>query len=99
MVDSTNGTEIARRTTVVVNRQGWHARPSAMVVKTANAFKSDVMISINGQTANGKSMMEVIMLATPCGTVVEIEATGPDAAAAADAIERLIASGFGEELA
>jgi phosphotransferase system HPr (HPr) family protein len=83
----------------IVNRQGWLARPSALVVKCAHTFRSDVSISINGQVANGKSMMEVIMLASPCGSVVEIEATGPDADACADALENLISSGFGEELA
>ena len=99
MAEEEPGSEVARRRTAIVNKQGWHARPSALVVKTANAFKSDVVISINGLVANGKSMMEVIMLATPCGTVVEIEAKGPDADACADAIERLVASRFGEELA
>jgi phosphocarrier protein len=88
-----------RREAMVVNKQGWHARPAAMVVKTSNSFKSDVTIEINGQTANGKSMMDVIMLASPCGSVVLIEASGPDAAACADALVALISDGFGEELA
>jgi phosphocarrier protein len=92
-------TQTARRVTAVVNKQGWHARPSALVVKTANAFKSVVTIEINGQTANAKSMMEVIMLASPCGTVVAISADGPDAEACVDALEKLVSSGFGEELA
>ena len=89
----------ARRETTVVNKQGWHARPSAMVVKCANTFKSEVMIEINGQSANGKSMMDVIMLASPCGSVVSIETNGPDADACADALVKLISEGFGEELA
>lgn len=89
----------ARRTTTIVNKQGWHARPSALIVRTANGFKSDVRITINGQVANGKSMMEVIMLASPCGTQVDITARGVDADACAAAIEQVIASGFGEELA
>jgi phosphotransferase system HPr (HPr) family protein len=92
------GTSVRRETTVV-NKQGWHARPSALVVKTCNGFKSDVMIEINGQSANGKSMMDVIMLASPCGSVVTIEANGPDADAVADALVKLISEGFGEELA
>ena len=70
-----------------------------MVVKCANTFRSDVTIEINGQSANGKSMMDVIMLASPCGSVVSIEATGPDADACADALVKLISDGFGEELA
>jgi phosphocarrier protein len=99
VADAAAGREVARRTTTIVNKQGWHARPSALIVKTANAFKSDLALRINGLVANGKSMMEVIMLASPCGSVVDIEATGPDADACASAIEQLIASGFGEELA
>ena len=47
------GGPAVRRETTVVNKQGWHARPSAMVVKCSNSFKSDVSIEINGQTANG----------------------------------------------
>jgi phosphocarrier protein HPr len=88
-----------RRETTVVNRQGWHARPSAMVVRCANAFKADVEIEINGLLANGKSMMDVIMLASPVGSIVRIETTGPDAEACADALVKLISDGFGEDLA
>jgi phosphocarrier protein HPr len=87
------------RQTTVVNKQGWHARPAAMVVKCANGYRSDVKISINGLVANGKSMMDVIMLASPCGSVVTLDVKGPDAEACADAIEKIIQSGFGEELA
>jgi phosphotransferase system HPr (HPr) family protein len=99
VADPATGRQSVRRTTTIVNRQGWHARPSAMVVKCSNSFKSDVVLTINGQVANGKSMMEVIMLASPCGSVVEIEAIGEDASACADALVQLIDSGFGEELA
>jgi phosphocarrier protein HPr len=94
-----SGGAAVRREATVVNRQGWHARPSAMIVKCANAFRADVSIEINGQVANGKSMMDVIMLASPCGSVVRIETSGPDAEVCADAIVKLIAAGFGEELA
>jgi phosphocarrier protein HPr len=88
-----------RRETMVVNKQGWHARPSAMVVKCANAFKAEVTIEINGQIANARSMMDVIMLASPCGSVVRIETSGPDAEPCAEALVKLISEGFGEELA
>jgi len=90
---------VVHREATVVNRQGWHARPAAMVVRCANGFKSEVSLSINGLVANAKSMMDVIMLASPLGSVVQIDVTGPDAEACAEAIEALIRSGFGEELA
>ena len=79
------GASVRPRQTTVVNKQGWHARPAAMVVKCANGFQSDVTISINGLVANGKSMMDVIMLASPCGSVVTLGRDGPDAEACADA--------------
>lgn len=99
MADSASGSAVVRREAVVVNKQGWHARPSAMVVRCANGFQSDVTLSINGLSANGKSMMDVIMLASPLGSLVTIEASGPDAEACANALESLVRSGFGEELA
>lgn len=99
MADLDSRKTSVHRETTVVNRQGWHARPAAMVVRCANGFQSEISISINGLVANGKSMMDVIMLASPLGSVVQIDVTGPDAEACADAIEAIIKSGFGEELA
>jgi phosphocarrier protein HPr len=90
---------VVRREATVVNKQGWHARPAAMVVRCANGFKSEVLLSINGLVANAKSMMDVIMLASPLGSIVQIDVTGPDAEACAEALEALIRSGFGEEIA
>ncbi len=99
MAEATSGEKRAARVTKIVNKQGWHARPSALVVKTANKFKSRLQITINGETANGKSIMEVIMLASPLGTEVLIEAFGDDSEEAVAAIMSLVESGFGEELA
>jgi phosphocarrier protein HPr len=99
MGDGPLNAHTARKVVKIVNKQGWHARPSALVVKAANKFKSDIRITINGETANGKSIMEVIMLASPVGTEVRIEATGEDSEASVEAIASLVLSGFGEEMA
>jgi len=90
---------VAHREARIVNKQGWHLRPAAMVVRCAMGFKSDITVSVNGTSANGKSMFDMSMLASPLGSVVEIDVSGPDAGACADALEALIGSGFGEELA
>jgi phosphotransferase system HPr (HPr) family protein len=99
VAEASGAAQSVRRQTTVVNKQGWHARPAALIVRCANGFQSDVTIEINGLVANGKSMMDVIMLASPCGSVVRLDVKGPDAEACADALEAIIASGFGEELA
>jgi phosphocarrier protein HPr len=85
------------RTVRIVNKQGLHARPSTLIVKTASKFKSALTITVRGETANARSIMEVMMLASPAGTEVLLEASGEDAAACLDAVAAVFDSGFGEE--
>ncbi|ROR29752.1 HPr family phosphocarrier protein [Inmirania thermothiophila] len=86
-----------RRRMEIVNRLGLHARAAAKLVQTASRFASEITLRCNGREANAKSIMGVMMLAAAQGTMVELEARGPDAAAAADAIETLVRERFGEE--
>lgn len=86
----------ARSEVRLVNPQGLHARPSSLIVTTANAFNASVTLTIDGRSADCKSIMEVMMLASPQGTPVLIEARGVQAAEAVSALEQLIARGFGE---
>jgi phosphocarrier protein len=78
------------------NAQGLHARPSALIVKTANSFSAKVQLRIGARSADCKSIMEVMMLASPRGTELVFEARGNDAAAAVSALASLVAGGFGE---
>ncbi|HMS15502.1 MAG TPA: HPr family phosphocarrier protein [Planctomycetota bacterium] len=84
------------RTVTVINTQGLHARPSALVVKTAVRFRSELRLCREGSTADAKSMIEVMMLACPKGSVLKVCADGVDASAALDAIDALFRSGFDE---
>lgn len=84
---------------LIRNRQGLHARPSALVVKTAARHKTcTITLAIGGETANAKSIMEVMMLASPAGTEVTILASGEGADVAAAEVAQVIDGGFGEEL-
>ncbi len=89
---------VASKSVRIVNKQGLHARPSTMIVKAAVKFKAPLKLTIRGETANARSIMEVMMLASPSGTEVLLEAVGDDAQACVDAVADIIASGFGEEL-
>lgn len=82
--------------TVLVNAQGLHARPSSMIVRTANKFDASVILTIDGRSADCKSIMEVMMLASPMGTPLRFDATGREAEGAVSALVALIQSGFGE---
>lgn len=81
----------------IVNRLGLHARPAMSLVDTASAFKSTVTICRGGQKVDGKSIMQIMMLAATKGTILEVVAEGPDAEAACAAIKELVGRGFDED--
>ncbi len=81
---------------VIVNELGLHARSAAVLVQTALQFKSEVYLHVNGQHANAKSIMGLLMLAAGRGTRIMVTCLGEDAHEAMEAIRRLIESGFGE---
>ena len=78
------------------NKLGLHARPSAQITQVASRYFAEVWISKNGRRVNAKSIMGVMMLAAGQGSVLTVEADGPDEEMAVEAIAELIASGFGE---
>ena len=86
-----------RRLVKICNQKGLHARAAARFVKTASQFKAEVMVRKNGTEVSGRSIMGLMMLAAASGTIIEVAATGPDAAAAVEALARLIECKFDEQ--
>ena len=87
----------AEREFDILNRLGLHARAAAKLVRLANGFASEVLVSKDGMEVNGKSIMGVLMLAAPKDARILVRANGPDAEEAVAAIGDLIARKFGEE--
>ena len=85
-----------QRDVEIVNRLGLHARASAKVTQTAAKFSSDVFMTRNGRRINAKSIMGVMMLAAPKGSLVTLEVNGADEADAMASLVKLIADRFGE---
>ena len=81
---------------VLINRLGLHARAAAQLVQTANRYKADVVVAKDGEEVNGKSIMGLLMLAAPVGSLLKVTVSGADAAEAMQAIGALINDGFGE---
>ena len=81
----------------IVNKLGMHARPAMSFVDVANSFKSDITVKKKSQKVDGKSIMQVMMLAATIGTELLVEAEGPDAEEAVNALKDLIARKFDEE--
>jgi len=87
---------VQKRDVEIINRLGLHARASAKVTQTAARYSSDVFMSRSGRRINAKSIMGVMMLAAPQGSLVTLEVSGPDEDAAMEALVKLIADRFGE---
>jgi phosphocarrier protein HPr len=85
------------KTLTILNEVGIHARPASMIVKRLLEFESEVFIEKDGKRVNGKSIMGILMLAASKGSQIRVEADGPDAQAAVEAVEELVRGKFGEE--
>ena len=90
----------ASRDIIVSNKLGLHARPAMQFVDLANSFKSEIKVIKFGDEpgeADGKSVMQMIILAATEGTKMRIDAEGEDADEAVKKLAELFESKFGEE--
>ena len=86
-----------RKTAVICNETGLHARPASDFVRAANRFICDISIrnvTLDGQRTNGKSIILVLAQGISMGCTVEICAEGIDEIQAVDFLIALINSGF-----
>ena len=69
---------------------GLHARPASDLVKLAAGFRSTIFIEnlSTKNKVNAKSILQMLTLAAPYGTELQIHCTGPDEE---DALNRVIA--------
>ncbi|GMV24650.1 MAG: hypothetical protein AMXMBFR58_06810 [Phycisphaerae bacterium] len=81
----------------IVNRLGLHARPAMAFVDAANLYQCDVRVCREDTEVDGKSIMQMMMLAAGQGTELLIICDGPDAEAACKALKALVDGGFEEE--
>ena len=87
-----------KRVLDIVNEKGLHARASAKLVETVEAYDASAEVSRDGMSASGDSIMGLLMLAASRGTSIEVETSGPQAEELAEALAALVADRFGEEM-
>lgn len=85
-----------KKNIMIINKLGLHARAAAKFVAHASRFASEIEVTKQGHTVNGKSIMGVMMLAARKDTEIEISANGDDEQAAIDALTTLINNYFDE---
>ncbi|MCR9194287.1 MAG: HPr family phosphocarrier protein [Hyphomonas sp.] len=80
----------------IVNRKGLHARASAKLAELALSLPALVTVTYEGESADARSIMDLLCLGAGIGSEVEISADGDDAAFALNQVEALFSDGFGE---
>ncbi len=86
---------VAKKVTVV-NAMGFHMRPAMNFANAMMKYPCDVMIKVNGNEADGKSIMNIIAACIKCGTEVEILCSGEREQEALDEAVTMIENGLGE---
>ncbi|MCH8882963.1 MAG: HPr family phosphocarrier protein [SAR324 cluster bacterium] len=81
---------------VITNKLGLHARAAAKLVQLSNQFSADIVLEKDGQTADAKSIMDVLMLTGTKDSRLKVSAEGKDEAAAIIEVVGLIQDKFGE---
>ncbi len=81
----------------IINKRGLHARAAAKLATLANQFTAKILVRVGeGNWADAKSVMSLMLLAASCGTALQVSIEGDDADAALSAIRALIADRFEE---
>ncbi len=81
----------------IVNRLGLHARPAMTFVDLAATFQSEITVRKDDTEVDGKSIMQMMMLAAAQGSTLIVTANGEDAENAIAKLKKLVESGFDEE--
>jgi phosphocarrier protein HPr len=84
------------RTVTIGNSKGLHVRAATMLAREAGRFHAEVTLEHRGVQANGKSVMNLLLLTAAMGAEVRVMVSGEDAAEALAAVVQVIERGFGE---
>jgi len=85
------------RSAELLNQRGLHARASAAFAREASRFNARVSVHYDGMTASAASIMDLLMLGARVGQVIDIEAEGPEAREALEAVCDLVGRKFDEK--
>ncbi len=80
----------------ILNEKGLHARASAKFVDVCENFDATATVTKDGETANGESILGLMMLAASKGSKIKVDIEGPEAEALENALFQLVENMFGE---
>ena len=96
--DDTSESLVCETRVEIKNADGLHMRPAMQFVVIASRFQCEISVSNDENKVDGKSIMQMSMLAATCGTKLKIRAEGVDAQQAVDALKELVEEKMFDEL-
>jgi len=87
---------VVEREVVILNKQGLHARPIAMLAEIASGFDASLVVGVEGREVDGRSVLQLMTLCASVGTTMTLRGDGEDAEQLVAAVTDLIQRGFDE---
>lgn len=95
--DESISTEPLERELEVVNALGLHARAAARIAALVRAYRCRVWLAKDGQEADGASVLSILTLDAPKGSILTARVEGPQADQVLVALKDLFDQRFGED--
>jgi phosphotransferase system HPr (HPr) family protein len=89
--------QTATRRVEITNALGLHLRPANKFVNLADRYESEIRVQFRGRSFDGKSILDLTSLAAEQGSLLDLEAVGPDAEVALEALAELVRNEFHED--
>ena len=86
--------DIKKKSVVINNKEGFHARPASEFAKLALSFQSEVQLVKESERIDGKSILDILTLGATQGSEIAIETCGPDSEEALSTLVNFVDSGF-----
>jgi phosphocarrier protein len=80
----------------LINPLGLHARAASKFVDVAKGYGSQITLVKDGKSVDGKSIMSLLLLGAPVGSILELIVEGEDEDIATDGLSELVQAGFYE---
>jgi len=79
-----------KKTVIIKNKTGLHARPASRFVQTASKFKCNIKLIKDEKSIDAKSIIEVLSMGINQGSKVTISADGEDEKEAVNTLAELV---------
>lgn len=80
----------------IINELGLHARPAALIAKTARKAKAEIWIDKDGTRVDAASMIDILSIACQKGSLITLIADSREDKEVFEEIKSIIQNGFGE---